>query len=180
MRERPARPGHEAPTLGTRAEHPLSVAGQARTKFCESDAAFKCGHPTVPSQAAHGLQAYFERQHLIPFAVKQNQKFRCDCSAPSPWHSAKAITPAKSTPPSPAETAPLLLATGCDMGPAHGSVQSPRLPSVGSGRRRSLDGFFESGGQGLPNWDCAVEAHFKRGEDRVSGAECCYTTTSRA
>ena len=38
------------------------------------------------------------------------------------------------------------------------------------GPRRGLDGLFESGRQGMPNWDCAAEAHFKRGEDRVSAA----------
>jgi len=43
-------------------------------------------------------------------------------------------------------------------------------PRVISGPRRGLDGLFESGRQGLPNWDCAAEAHFKRGENRVSAA----------
>jgi len=43
--------------------------------------------------------------------------------------------------------------------------------SVKRGPRRSLDGLFESGRQGLPNWDCAAEAHFKRGADRVSAAK---------
>jgi hypothetical protein len=47
-------------------------------------------------------------------------------------------------------------------------------PSVGSGPRRGLDGLFESGRQGLPNWDCAAEAHFKRDEDRVN-LRCCVT-----
>ena len=46
--------------------------------------------------------------------------------------------------------------------------------------RRALDGLFESGRQGLPNWDCAAEAHFKRSEDRVSAANAAADNFSRA
>ena len=38
--------------------------------------------------------------------------------------------------------------------------------SVGSGPRRGLDRPFEMVWRELPKWDCAVEAHFKRGERR--------------
>ena len=36
-----------------------------------------------------------------------------------------------------------------------------RPEAFSPGPRRGLDGLFESGRQGLPNWDCAAEAHFK-------------------
>jgi hypothetical protein len=56
------------------------------------------------------------------------------------------------------------------MGPDTHRLSPPHLPTVGSGPRRGLDGLFENGRQGLPNWDCTAEAHFKHGEDRVSAA----------
>src|SRR5262249_55291273 len=48
-----------------------------------------------------------------------------------------------------------------------GPLRCCYLPSP-FGRLGSRQGFrrsFWSGRQGLPNWDCAAEAHFKRGED---------------
>jgi hypothetical protein len=49
------------------------------------------------------------------------------------------------------------------------TFSSPRLPSLLLGSQRGLDRLFESGRQGLPNWDCAAEARFKRGEGAEDG-----------
>jgi hypothetical protein len=49
---------------------------------------------------------------------------------------------------------------GAREGPS-AAVTSPLPPFGRLGSCRSLDGLFESVRQGLPNWDCAAEAHFK-------------------
>jgi hypothetical protein len=67
----------------------------------------------------------------------------------------------------------LMLAKGDHRGAMGRATPLVLLPSPPFGRlgsRRGLAALFENGRQALPNWDCAAEAHFKRGEDRVSAA----------